>query len=209
MDVKLPKDKTGLLIKHLLAVADQRLNEKVATIGLKIDTLRIFTGQSKARLHTWDLDDVDHAFTHLLAIIATIDIVSPLPHELMINDQLFVLVDPEKAPSGWHADYAESDFSVDPVRLACMCYIPHGTFYGQIDQHENLMYPIRSRHELFTDHFPLETYIRLTAFFLLKFGISMNAYMAQQKKKERKAKWSRRINGYGMRFLMPWRKNTL
>lgn len=208
MEVKLPKDKSGLLIKHLPAVADQRLNEKVATIGLKIDTLRIFTGMSKVRLHTWDLDDVDKAFSHLMQIIATIDIVSPLPEEILIADQVFVLIDPEKAPSGWHADYAESDFSKDPVRLACMCYIPKGTFYGQLDQHDNLMYPIRSRHELFTNHFPLEVYIRLTAFFLLKFETSMNAYMALQRKKERKEKMLRRINGFGMKFLTPWRRNT-
>lgn len=208
MEVKLPKDKTGLLIKHLPAVADARLAESVAPIGLKIDTLRIFTGFSKVRLHTWDLADVDKAFTHLIQIIADIDIKSPVPQELLIDGQLFILVDPEKAPAGWHADYAESDFSKDPVRLACMCYIPHGTFYGQIDQHDNLMYPIRSRHALFTEKFPLEVYIRLTAFFLLKFETSMNAYTVLQKKKERKAKWSRRINGFGTRFSMLWRRNT-
>lgn len=208
MEVRLPKDKSGLLIKHLPAVADQRLNEKVPTIGLKIDTLRIFTGLSKVRLHTWELDDVDKAFTHLLEIIATIDIVSPLPEELQVGDQVFILIDPEKAPAGWHADYAESDFSVDPVRLACMCYIPKGTFYGQVDQHDNLIYPIRSRHELFTNHFPLEVYIRLTAFFLRKFETSMNAYMDRQRKLQRKAARKEKISGLGSRFSTLWRRNT-
>lgn len=184
--------------------------EEVEVPGLehKITILNRFTGISKPRLYTVDIPGIDQAFEHLMRIIASVDLNAPVMDEITLDGKTFVRIDPEKAPSGWHADYHKSDFQKDPVRLACMCYIPKGTFYGQLDQHDNLVYPIHSRYDLFAKEFPLEAYITMNAFFLSKFVQLMNAYTGRQKKTARKEKWRNLIAGLGKSFSMLFRKNT-
>jgi hypothetical protein len=165
MEIKLPKDKTGLRIKHLPVLCDERLSADVPTMSLKIDVLHKFTELPKPSIHRINGEDLSKLFAHLMTIIASIDRDAMPPKSITLEGQEFVLVDFEKVGSGWHADVEESNFDIDPVRLACICYIPKGTFYGEVDQNQNLIYPIASRWQLFHDHFPLETFIQLNAFF--------------------------------------------
>lgn len=182
MEIKLPKDKTGLRIKHLPVLCDERLSAEVATMSLKIDVLHKFTGLPKPNLHVINGADLSKLFAHLMTIIASINRDALPPKEITLDGQEFTLVDFEKVGSCWHADVEESNFDIDPVRLACICYIPKGTFYGEIDQNQNLLYPIASRWQLFHDHFELETFIQLNAFFLRKFNLSMNAFIKKARK---------------------------
>lgn len=186
MEIKLPKDKAGLRIKHLPVLYDERLSAEVPTMSLKIDVLHKFTGLPKPTIHQINGEDVSKMFTHLLTIIASMDRDSLPPKEIVIDGQAFTLVDFEKVGSGFHADVESSDFEIDPVRLACICYIPKGTFYGEIDAQKNLLYPIADRWQLFHDHFPLETFLQLNAFFLRKFNRSMNAFIKRARKRIRK-----------------------
>lgn len=186
MEIKLPKDKHGLRIKHLQVLCDERLSAEVPTTSLKIDVLNKFTGIPKPSLYLVNADDISKMFTHLLTIIASIDKDALPPKEIAIEGQEFTLVDFEKVGSGWHADVESSDFQIDPVRLACICYIPKGTFYGEIDANLNLVHPIADRWQLFYDYFPLETFIQLNAFFLRKFNRSMSAFIRKAQKTIRK-----------------------
>jgi hypothetical protein len=188
MEIKLPKDKTGLRIKHLPILCDERLSADVPTMSLKIDVLHRFTGLPKPSIHRIDGKDLSKMFTHLMTIIASIDRDAIPPKEITLDGQTFTLVDFEKVGSGWHADVEESNFDIDPVRLACICYIPKGTFYGEVDQNQNLLYPIASRWQLFHDHLHLETFIQLNAFFLRKFNLSMNAFIKKARKMIRRRK---------------------
>lgn len=208
MELKVPKTKADLRIKHLPVLSDQRLNEPEASIELQVDVIKAFTGVSAPQLHTLLVPDLNKVFSHLMSIIASIDVKADVPDEITLSGQTFIRIDPWKAPSGWHADYAKSDFVADPVRLACMCYIPKGSFYGELDQHDNLVHPISSRHQLFTDEFPLETYIALTAFFLTKFGKLMNDYTVRLKRDSRNLKIKNRIAGFGKNFSTRLRRNT-
>lgn len=198
MEIKLPKDKHALRIRHLNAFVDERLSSDVATTSLKVDVLHKFTGISKPRLYQVLPNDLTKLFKHLISIFVSIDETKAPPKEIEVGGQKFVLVDFEKAPSCWHADNEESDYVIDPVRLACICYIPKGSFYGQLDQHDNMVYPIRSRHELFTEEFPLEVYCQLSAFFLRKFNKSMSVFTAKWTKKIRRQK--RRASFIGSTF---------
>lgn len=186
MEIKLPKDKSGLRIKHLPVLYDERLSAAAPTMSLKIDVLHKFTGLPKPNLHLINGEDIAKMFTHLLTIIASMDKESQPPKEIVLDGQTFTLVDFEKVGAGWHADVESSEFDVDPVRLACICYIPNGTFYGEIDQHQNLKYPIADRWQLFYDHFPLETFLQLSAFFLRRFNQSMSEFIKRARKRIRK-----------------------
>lgn len=208
MEIKLPKDKHGLRIKHLPAFQDKRLGDEAQTVSLKIDTLHKFTGISKPRLWSIPEHQLSILFNHLIWIFVEMDVKSDPPKEIEIEGQFFELVDFEKAPAGWHADNEESNYKLDPVRLACICYIPKGTHYGEIDQHENLLYPISSRHGLFSEHFPLEAYMQLTAFFLRRFNKSMNDFTARSIRKLRRRRNAAKVASIGRVFLMPFRKNT-
>lgn len=206
MEIKLPKDKTGLRIKHIPAFQDVRLAEVAPSVSLKIDTLHKFTAISKPRLWTIPERQLSVLFNHLMMIASEVDDSPNPPKEIEINGQWFELVDFEKVPAGWHADNEASDYVIDPVRLACICYIPKGTYYGEIDRHENLLYPISSRHELFAEHFPLEAYYQLTTFFLLRFHRSMNAFTEKSIRKLKRRRNAARVSSIGRVFLMPFRK---
>ena len=207
MKIILPKSKEDLRISHLNMFTDEMSDVAVPGLEHKIKILNRFTGISKPRLYTVDIPGIDEAFNHLMKIIASVNIEAPILDEVTLNGQTFVRIDPEKAPSGWHADYHKSDFQKDPVRLACMCYIPKGSFYGQLDQHDNLVYPLHSRHELFEKEFPLEAYISMNAFFLPKFAQLVNDYMVRQKKAKRKERLEHLISGLGKSFSTLWQKN--
>lgn len=207
MEIKLPKDKHGLRIRHLDAMTDERLSAEAATVSLKIDTIHKFSGISKPRLHSVPESDLTKMFNHLMSIIASMDYKSDPPKEIFIMGRGFTLVDFEKAPAGWHADNEASDYILDPVRLACICYIPTGSYYGEIDQHENLVHPISSRWNLFNEQFPLEVFLQLNAFFLRKFSRSMNAFTVRSLKKIRRRARRAKVNSIGRAFLMLFRKN--
>lgn len=208
MKIILPKSKDDLRISHLNMFTDGMTDVELPGLEHKILILSRFTGISKPRLYTVDIPGIDEAFYHLMKIIASVNPEAPVLDEITLNGQTFVRIDPEKAPSGWHADYHKSDFQKDPVRLACMCYIPKGSFYGQLDQHDNLVYPLHSRHELFTKEFPLEAYISMNAFFLPRFVQLVNDYMDRQKKARRKERRLNLASGLGKSFSTLLRKNT-
>ncbi len=105
----------------------------------------------------------------------------PLPKEITINGSIYELVDLERPNVSFIIDSDMSDFEKDPVRLACMCYIPKGTVYGEMNDAEDVLYPIQSRWDDFNDEFPLITYLQLHAFFLRRFKKSADAYMASQR----------------------------
>lgn len=204
MEIKLPKDKHALRIRHLNAYTDERLSAEVATTSLKVDVLHKFTGISKPRLYQVLPNDLTKLFNHLITIFLSIDVSKDPPKEITVGGKEFVLVDFEKAPSAWHADNEESDYVLDPVRLACICYIPKGSFYGELDRHDNLVHPIRSRQQLFAEEFPLEVYCQLSAFFLRKFNRSMNAFTAKWTKRIRRQR--RRESFIGSTFGRLFRK---
>lgn len=208
MEFKLPKSTADYRIKHMAILEDERLAEAYPSLDLKIDVISKVTGVMKARIYQTHIPDIDTMFTKIISDISKIKATDKPFEEIIINGQAFTLIDPEKAPASWHADCHKSDFQKDPVRLACICYIPKGSFYGELDRHDNVIYPIRSRYELFENEFPLEAFIRLHAFFLPKFNKLMSKYTAKLRTDQRKQKIRNRIVGLGRSFSKLFRKST-
>ena len=102
--------------------------------------------------------------------MSNMDVTSKLPESITLKGQRFCLVDPGKVGIGWHIDWNSSakqkTIEKDPVRLACLFYLPEGYNYSDVDANGNITHPIASRYELFKEEFPLDLFIRCTNFFL-------------------------------------------
>lgn len=207
MNYSLPKSKNDYRIKHLPIIADERLGKEYPSLELKVDTISKVSGVPRVRVYQTHIPHIDEMFTKIITDISQMQVTGDPLKEIELDGHTFVLIDPEKAPAGWHADCAKSNFVDDPVRLACICYIPKGTFYGEVDRHDNLIHPIRDRYELFEKEFPLEAYIRLTAFFLPKFNKLMSSYTAKLRRENRNRKLTSLIGGRGKSFLMRFQKS--
>jgi len=46
-----------------------------------------------------------------------------------------------------------------------------------MDEHDNLLYPVKDRYKDFEEHFNLEDFVNLNAFFLLKLKKSLRLYI--------------------------------
>lgn len=176
--VKLPKSKNDLRIKHLNVLMS--LTESM-DLNSQINAISKISGVSKAKLHTVMISDIKAMTIHLIGLFGKIKATDMPPEKVSINGIDYDRVDPDKTPIKYHIDYSVSDFEKDPVRLACMCYVPSGTKYGDIDENDNIIYPIASRWSEFNDHFPLELYIQMCAFFLRNYNRSILRLEAMEK----------------------------
>jgi hypothetical protein len=120
--------------------------------------------------------------------LARMDLKGKLPKEITLGHNKFTLVDPDKIGIGWHIDFQNCDINKDPVRLACLFYIPQGFNYSDIDENGNLLYPIDSRYEIFEKEFPLDLFIRCAGFFLRKSLISTKRLMVIEIAKKKATK---------------------
>jgi hypothetical protein len=125
--------------------------------------------------------------------------------EIEIKGKVYELIDLKRPNVSFVIDADMSDFEKDPVRLACMCYVPKGTVYGQMDEAENVTNPIKDRYQDFADEFPLDEYLRLHAFFLTRYVKSVSLYIAAIKIQSQLKKAQSMI---GLQALMLWLKKT-
>lgn len=199
MEIKIPATK-DLRIKHLPLITDARMMDEFPSGEWMVDAIHIATGVEKWKIRTFKVSEIIEMYNLIINSVSDMKFDKNPDKEIVIGGVTYELINPEKAPIGWHADCTESDFESDKVRLACICYIPKGTTYGEMDANDNLIYPIRDRHDAFAKEFPLEQYVRLHAFFLRKF----NALMKQSTEKLiriNRIEWSKRkISTLGSRL---------
>jgi hypothetical protein len=101
------------------------------------------------------------------------------PKEITIKGIKYKLVDPYKVSTGWHADWSKCDINKDPVRIACMCYIPIGSNYSELDSTGNLKDRISDRYDDFKEEFELITFLQVSSFFLRNYRLSINKLTVQ------------------------------
>jgi len=131
-----------------------------------------------------------------MSVFGSFSMKAPDKH-ITINGKDYDLVNLKTPTTGWVIDSSQSDFQKDPVRLACLCYVPSGTRYGEINEDGSLVHPISERHEDFKQHFPLDKFLRLQAFFLRQFATSIERSMVKAKARTKaKRKKARLINGW-------------
>ena len=206
--LKAPKTIEDLRYKHLSAFTSESFqlkghNPDVDTI---VKFVAAFFGIVEPMVLRMEYKDLQKVYRHCVSLWSTFGLKA-LPKEIEVNGKCYDLVDLKRPPAGWVIDSDASDFEADPVRLACICYIPTGTKYGDIDENENLLHPIAQRYDDFKEHFPLVLHCHLSAFFLQRYLKYAKRYTAIERAKT-KAKRLKPVRLIGWWRSIFSRKNT-
>jgi hypothetical protein len=196
LEIKLPKTINDLRIRHLKAFSDEHFKVENISLNDKVIFLANITLVSVPKLLSVDYRDIEKMFSHCMSLFDNYKVNGSPKEFITVNNIDYQLVDQRKVGIGYHIDVEKSDFVNDPVRLACINYIPKGTIYGCMDENENMLYPISSRYEDFKEHFKMTDFVELQGFFLLKDVRLMSNYMERLKLKKR-IKKTFRIFGRG------------
>jgi hypothetical protein len=178
----------GLRIKHVKALHELQNYDEKNPFRHFCKVVSILSGRSMQYLYTrCDARDIVDAYNTAIKVFDQLNNElakvhkKALPNEIEVNGKTYELVNLERPNVSFVIDSDMSDFEKDPVRLACMCYIPKGTVYGEMNDAEDVLHPISSRWEDFNEHFDLLLYLRLHAFFLRRYQKSASVYMVSQK----------------------------
>jgi len=207
MEYKLPKKAIDLRINHFNHMVNVDLERLVTPID-RADFVADFLGISRKKAYTFDAKSIIEMSNHIIDLYADIHVGNP-PKEITLNGTIYELVNPEKVGVGWHADFSKMDINRDPIQLACMFYFPKGAIYGDVDENDNLINPIKSRYNDIGDHMPLQVFLEASAFFLRKIEQSMRLSMVKRKSMERTIKILSRIGLRGKRPSTLSQKNTM
>lgn len=207
MEIILPKRTADLRIRHYEAMKDTDW-DNLTDIMEQVRFVSKATGISEKRILSIDAKDMIRMYLHLVELYAGINIRSAPPKQVELNGRIFNRIDPEKVGVGWHADWSKADIDKDPVWLACLMYYPDGSYYGEIDEQENLVHPAKDRYNLIRDHLPLEVFIQSAAFFLTCAERSMRRSILKKQHQSNTEKFLNRILSSGKMRSMLLRKNT-
>lgn len=180
MEIRLPKTTKDLRIKHYAPLTNDEYQENMTLEKMAqfvSDVSGVGVNKIKSKVHYKDLLEM---FTHVTTLYAGINPSSQPPKEITLNGKVYELVNPEKVATGWHIDFGTCDIEKDPVRLACMFYYPKGSYYGEVDVHDNLIHPIKDRYNVFADHLPLEVFISCCGFFLQSYVKSTRKFTVRE-----------------------------
>lgn len=211
MEIKLPATKDDLRLRHLDALAYMHTQGDLMTVHQKVRFVSMALGISQVRVATFDLTQLGEIVSHFVSLLAQMDVSKEAPKHIELAGTKLQLVDIVKAPGGFYMDAATLIYQnkgleefhkmtvkekllaaskvkpvevqdIDPVKLAAICYIPEGSTYGDLDQHDNMLYPLASRTDLMRDELPLETYLQLSGFFLRKWSTCKASFIRRLKK---------------------------
>ena len=198
MEYKLPKKAIDLRIRHFNHMVNVDLERLITPID-RADFVADFLNISRKKAYTFDAKNIIQMSNHIIDLYADIHVGNP-PKEITLNGKEYELINPEKVGVGWHADFSKMDINRDAVQLACMFYFPKGCIYGDVDENDNLLNPIKARYNDICDHMPLQVYLEASAFFLRKIEQSMRLSMVKRKTMERTTKM---LNQIGLRGKKP------
>jgi len=202
IELKAPATINDLRFKHLDAYRSDSFMEQghAPTVATKVKFVASFFSVVEPLVYTLDYDDISKVYRHCLELFKDFTLSKPAK-EITVNGIEYELVNLKRPTAGFVADCSLSDFNADPVRLACICYIPKGTNYGDVDKHLNLKHPIEDRYEEFKEHFPLKEFLDLECFFFLECAISLRIYTAR-------AQAITRARRRGLAVIRGWKRLT-
>ena len=194
IEVKIPTKAADLRIKHFKSMSMAPLDPILhGDEGLHF--LASFTGLRNSQLLDFRVEDIRTMTATALATLSKMDLTSKLPDTIKLAGTSYRLVNPDKVGIGWHIDFKNCDINKDPVRLACMFYLQEGFNYSDVDENDNIKFPIASRHEIFAEHFPLDLFIRASGFFLRRSLNSMKRSMESKLSLKQKLRQINPFNG--------------
>ena len=208
-EIKLPARVEDLRVNHVKALVDKRYDIEDMSLSDMALFMSLFLNKPRTEVDRFEANIVIKMFLHCKELFAKQVPSDEVPEEITINGKDYELVNLKKPTVGWLMDVDGSNFEKDPVRLACICYIPKGSKYGDRidDDSEELLYPIDSRYSDFEKYFPLMNHINLTTFFLRQYEKLMFGYMVQKRTSEKILKLRETLST-GLRALTSFRKST-
>lgn len=93
------------------------------------------------------------------------------PKKLTLGGKNYKLINIDKPTIGWLIDASGVNENTPAYILAGLCYCPENSYYGEVDVHDNLTYPLSELREVFENEMLLVNYLQVNRFFLRK---SMN-----------------------------------
>ena len=183
--INIPSKISNLRIRHLKAFEILEQTEDWS-IMRKIEFIKAYCidNINVENMRDVDVSSITKVFNKIMSIISKYK-PKELPFILELDGKEFELQDDfSKLPVGWLIDASAVDFKERPELLPAFCYIEKGMSYAEKDKHENILNPLKNRAELFKEHLPLDLFLNLSSFFLLKQKIYNEYYMAIQNQKK-------------------------
>lgn len=184
MKIHLPATIDALRVKHMRTI-QRAAKEQDNTYSLEVRLRMVseFTDITPEKLRTYSARDVATVFEHILSLYNQYEKKSP-PKQITLQDKKYNLVQDigRTMPSGWFIDVEsfKDQFDDNPELLAAFSYIEDGMKYGQVNDVDAIINPLRERADVMRDHLPLPIYLDLAAFFLEKFNKLELGYLSVQ-----------------------------
>ena len=176
--IKLPKTSKDLRIQHFKCF--QEFDEDGMDLSAKVRFVASFINRSVNFVWSIDKDVFDDMYSHIIKLLATLEIPNNPYKEIVIDGIEYELIDPKKCATAWHQDWNLFDIEKDPVNIACLFYHPKGHFYGEIDDNDNLIHPVRWKYQHVKHDMELGTFISCARFFLLNYLTSTKQLISIQ-----------------------------
>ncbi len=174
-------------IEHMKAFANERLEKLTKWKAMDyIEFIHDLSGNPiKDLMNVEDFNEIVELCNHYAKVFSKMKVPREPKDELTINGKEYTLVNLKRPNTAWVIDQDVMDLENDPVRMACLCYVPKGTKYGQMDEDGELLFPIDSRYDDFKNHFELQDFIALQVFFLSRYKNSTANYIQRVKAEQR------------------------
>lgn len=173
--IKIPKSAKDLRIRHFKAqqelgtIYDDELGLEALELSERVRIVALFIERSVNFVWSIDNDEFNKMWNHIINLFSTINVPNKPPKEIVVNGREWCLIDPNKCANAWHQDWNLFDIEKDAVKLACLFYHPKGHFYGEIDEHDNLIHPVSWKREQIEKEMELGIFISSARFFLLNY----------------------------------------
>ena len=162
--IKRPQTIDDLRIRHQKVLTDVQFQGEV-TVRQMCEFVAGITDTDIMKIHTIDLQDVIKIFHHCLSIFKDFNKDAKPKDVIEIEGVNYYKVNPHKVASGWHIDLDSLPEDPRPTLLMALLYIPEGV-YGQLDENENIKFPLAEREKIFEEHFKLTDFLSAISFFL-------------------------------------------
>lgn len=194
-EIKVPASCTDLRIRHEVALKFFKDGIIENNINRKVDFIVAVTGCDLYNVRVLTTSQLQKIYNACVMAFSGMKIGNP-PKEIVLNGEIFEIIDPHKVASGWHIDFStavENEVTEkDPTMLACLFYHPKGKLYGSTDGNKNIEISLKDKYEIFKEHFPLQTFLECKAFFLLKYEVLIKEFMVREKTRKSTKKFLNR-----------------
>lgn len=167
LSIKVPKNIKDLKIRHV-DIFNELEESEYTSINDKVKVVSRFSGVPINDIKNYNANDIRKVFDLIVKCFSTYK-QNSLPEFLEYENVIYEKVKEfSRMPIGWYIDLDVADVESNPSLLASFCYIEKGFDYASKDKHKNIKNPLFKRAEVFERNMPLNLYLDIAGFFLLK-----------------------------------------